>query len=150
MDAGLEGAGGSGSKVKELLQRFEGRTLPAARPFVGAAGSHCLKRKRGGGQHTTESPSSGAEVASASVCHSEANNQDLCLGRNDLDVFLHRRPVRDPGVTYGMYKLLGMRRDDLLKLLASMDQTVAKKKPTRLELFGAAVTLLFSLHRLTL
>lgn len=38
MDAGLEGAGGSGSKVKELLQSFEGRTLPAARPFVGAAG----------------------------------------------------------------------------------------------------------------
>lgn len=50
----------------------------------------------------------------------------------------------------GLYTLVGMRRNDLLRLLASMDQTVAKKKPTRLELFGAAVTLLFSLHRLSL
>lgn len=72
------------------------------------------------------------------------------MPRNDLGVLLQRRPVSDPGVTYGMYKLLGMRRDDLFKLLASMDQTMAKKKPTRWELFRAAVTMLFSLHRLTL
>ena len=50
--------------------------------------------------------------------------------------------ICDPWVTYGLYTLARMRQNDLLKLLASMDQTVAKRKPSRLELFGAAVTLL--------
>ena len=123
---------------------------PAAWPFVGAAGSRDHKRKRDENLLAAGGPSIGADDASVPVRNNPTTNQDLCLGCTDLATILRRRPIRDPGVTYGLYTLVGMRRNDLLKLLASMDQTVTKKKPTRLELFGAAVTLLFSLHRLSL
>ena len=75
---------------------------------------------------------------------------DLHLGRTDLDVLLKRRPVRDPGLTHASYEVVGMRKEELVVLLTSMDQQVAKKQPTRLELLGAVVTLLLSWNRLSL
>ena len=52
----------------------------------------------------------------------------LCLGRTDLDVLIKRRPVHDAGMTHTLYEVVGMRKEELMGLLVSMDQQVSKKQ----------------------
>ena len=59
------------------------------------------------------------------------------------------RPVLDLAESYNMSNLLGMTGRDLLGVLQSIGQSVTKKDPPRLELFGVGVTLLHGLQRLT-
>ena len=54
------------------------------------------------------------------------------------------------GAAYNMLNLVSLRRDQLIRLFVAMGQQTTKNKPTRLELLGAAVTLLYALRRLSL
>ena len=76
--------------------------------------------------------------------------KDFRLGRNELSVLLEDGPATDIGVHYYMSDLVSMRRRDLIGVLSSMGQSVGKRRPTRLELLGAVVTLLCDMNRLRL
>ena len=108
-------------------------------------------------QHRVSSPmaTDGAGCVSATpgiVASPPASQQqkDFRLGRNELSVLLEDGPATDIGVHYYMSDLVSMRRRDLIGVLSSMGQSVGKRRPTRLELLGAVVTLLCDMNRLRL
>ena len=76
--------------------------------------------------------------------------KDFRLGRSELSVLLEDGPAMDTGVYYNMSDLVTMRRRDLVGVVGSMGQSVGKRRPTRLELLGAVVTLLCGMDRLRL
>jgi len=108
-------------------------------------------------QHRVSSPiaADGAGCVSATpgiVASPPASQQqrDFRLGRSELSVLLENGPATDTGVYYYMSDLVTMRRRDLIEVLSSMEQSVGKRRPTRLELLGAVVTLLCDMDRLRL
>lgn len=90
-----------------------------------------------------------AAAAGVSRCSDAQHHSDRCLGRHDLEVLLHDKPVRDFGVVHFVPELVQLRKAGLLLLLESLGQEVSKQNPTRLELLGAAVTLLCSTGKLS-
>ena len=76
--------------------------------------------------------------------------RNVHLVRGELTVLLEDRPATDTGVNCLMSDLIEMRARDLVGVLSSMGQAVDKRRPTRLELLGAVVTLLRDMDRLRL
>ena len=150
MVAGRGGASQSVATVAALVDLFEGARTASAQPVADAGSSRQQKRKLDereirmcGAAGAVDSDTSPAEHLTPPPPH-----KDLRLGQTDLQVLLARQP--NPGITYTLYELVGMRKEELLHLLAAMRQLVVKKTPTRLELLGAVVTLLLALKRLSL
>ena len=148
MVAGREGAAGAAGKVKAMLDLFGGGETASAQTAGGRASSGQHKRKLK--ERRLGVCGFGVSGNPTPIQRAAPPYSDLHLGRTDLDVLLKRRPVRDPGVTHALYEVVGMRKEELVVLLTSMDQQVAKKQPTRLELLSAVVTLLLSWNRLSL
>ena len=95
----------------------------------------------------------GGVSAAAMVVASPPASQpqtDFRLGWGELTVLLEDRPATDTGVDYFMSDLIGMRARDLVGVLSSMEQAVDKRRPTRLEILGAVVTVLRDMDRLRL
>ena len=67
---------------------------------------------------------------------------DLHLCRDELTILLQDRSATNTGVRYSLPDIVAMRKCDLVRTLTSVGQAVGKRQPTRLELLGAAVTLL--------
>ncbi len=103
-------------------------------------------------QHQVSSPMAANGATPGIVASPPASQQqkDFRLGRNELSVLLEDGPATDIGVHYYMSDLVSMRRRDLIGVLSSMGQSVGKRRPTRLELLGAVVTLLCDMNRLRL
>ena len=79
-----------------------------------------------------------------------STTERLSPRKSGLSVLLEDGPATDTGVYYNVSDLVTMRRRELVGVLGSMGQSVGKRRPTRLELLGAVVTLLCDMDRLRL